>query len=135
MSEAGESRSGRSRRDRDRIRPATVTTRSSSSSSRSSRSSAAAAAVAPTPPTAAKKKLRSTQANNKASAVVSANSYLGKLSPSALGKYQKHYRLRGKSDTAETLLKSVVRHFEAQNVEEAEVVQNFLLALQKVAGH
>lgn len=64
-----------------------------------------------------------------------ANSYLGKLSPSALGKYQKHYRLRGKSDTAETLLKSVVRHFEAQNVEEAEVVQNFLLALQKVAGH
>jgi hypothetical protein len=58
------------------------------------------------------------------------SAYLGKLSATSLSKYQKHYRLRGKSEAGE-LLKTVVRHFEAQSVEEAEAVQNFLFALQK----
>jgi hypothetical protein len=64
-----------------------------------------------------------------------ASAYLGKLSSSSLGKYQKHYRLRGKSETTSALLKSVVHHFEAHNVDESEVVQNFLIALQKATAN
>lgn len=56
--------------------------------------------------------------------------YLGKLSSSSLAKYQKHYRLRARNDTGDHF-KSIVRHFEAHTVEEAEVVQNFLLSFQK----